>query len=43
MLLIYGGHLFISKITYVCLEYRPKDEQHMQGNQPKRKLLHYIT
>ena len=32
----------LSKITYVCLEYKPKDEQHMQGNQPKKIMLSKI-
>ena len=32
----------LSKITYVCLEYKPKDEQHMQGNQPKKRMLSKI-
>ena len=29
----------LSEITYVCLEYKPKDEQHMRGNQPKKRML----
>ena len=32
----------LSEITYVCLEYKPKDEQHMQGNQPKKRMLSKI-
>ena len=32
----------LSEITYVCLEYKPKDEQHMQGNQPKKIMLSKI-
>ena len=32
----------LSEITYLCLEYKPKDEQHMQGNQPKKRMLSKI-